>query len=245
LECGDLRRFLSFFAINRLPEWGRFWNQVQFHKRKKESGGDRRTPKVGCHRDKKTERKNERKRRGSPHSKEVTMDLADKVMGWDDVLAWREWARESGRVVVWTNGCFDLLHVGHVRNLRAARGLGDALVVGVNDDAGVRRLKGAGRPILPAAERAELLAALECVDAVVLFGEDTPSAALERLRPEVHCKGADYAPPCGKPIPEAAVVAAYGGRIEYLPLVPGVSTSELLRRINAGGFSLRTLRSLR
>jgi D-glycero-beta-D-manno-heptose 1-phosphate adenylyltransferase len=109
--------------------------------------------------------------------------------------------------------------------------MGDALVVGVNDDASVRRLKGAGRPILPASERAELLAALECVDAVVLFGEDTPSAALERLRPEVHCKGADYTPPGGKPMPEAAVVAAYGGRIEYLALVPGVSTSELVKRI--------------
>jgi rfaE bifunctional protein nucleotidyltransferase chain/domain len=133
-----------------------------------------------------------------------------------------------------TNGCFDLLHVGHVRNLRAARAFGDVLVVGVNDDASVRRLKGAGRPIVPAVERAELLAALWCVDAVVLFGEDTPMAALERLRPEVHCKGADYAPPAGKPIPEAAVVAAYGGRIEFLPLVPGISTSELARRIGGG-----------
>jgi rfaE bifunctional protein nucleotidyltransferase chain/domain len=155
----------------------------------------------------------------------------EKLMEWGELLAWRGAAREVGRVVVWTNGCFDLLHVGHVRNLRAARGLGDALVVGVNDDASVRQLKGADRPILPAAERAELLAALECVDAVVLFGEDLPSAALARLRPEVHCKGADYAPPNGKPIPEAAVVAAYGGRVEFLPLVAGVSTSDLVRRI--------------
>src|SRR5207302_2898557 len=118
----------------------------------------------------------------------------------------------------------------HVRNLDAARGLGDALVVGVNDDASVRRLKGASRPIVPAAERAELLAALACVDAVVLFAEDTPAAALERLRPDVHCKGADYAPPAGKPVPEAAVVRAYGGRVEFLPLLAGVSTSELAKR---------------
>jgi rfaE bifunctional protein nucleotidyltransferase chain/domain len=171
------------------------------------------------------------------------MGPANKVMDWEALSAWRQRARRAGRVVVWTNGCFDLLHVGHVRNLRAARELGDVLVVGVNDDASVRRLKGAGRPIVPGAERAELLAALECVDAVVLFGEDTPIAALERLRPEVHCKGADYAPPNGKPIPEAAVVAAYGGRIEFLPLAPGISTSELERRMVAacanGGWSPR------
>jgi rfaE bifunctional protein nucleotidyltransferase chain/domain len=154
-------------------------------------------------------------------------------MTWPPLLAWRERARHDGRTVVWTNGCFDLLHVGHVRNLQAARALGDALVVGVNDDASVRRLKGPQRPILPAEQRAELLAALECVDAVVLFPEDTPAAALERLRPDIHCKGADYAPPHGKPIPEAAVVAAYGGRIAFLPLVPGLSTSDLVQRIVA------------
>src|SRR5579871_398312 len=141
--------------------------------------------------------------------------------------------QSEGAVVVFTNGCFDLLHVGHVRNLQAARALGDALVVGVNDDASVRRLKGPARPVLPAAERCELLAALACVDAVVTFGEDTPEAALARLRPDVHVKGADYAPPGGKPIPEAAVVAAYGGRIAFLPLVPGLSTSALVRRIAA------------
>src|SRR6266581_4818895 len=98
------------------------------------------------------------------------MTTPGKVMTWEPLLAWREAARREGRVVVWTNGCFDLLHVGHVRGLQKARGLGDGLVVGVNDDASVRRLKGTGRPIVPAAERAELLAGLACVDAVVLFG---------------------------------------------------------------------------
>jgi rfaE bifunctional protein nucleotidyltransferase chain/domain len=164
------------------------------------------------------------------------MTAADKVLGWPALLAWREQARRDGRVVVWTNGCFDLLHVGHVRSLQAARALGDVLVVGVNDDASVHRLKGPFRPIVPAAQRAELLAALACVDAVLLFGEDTPAQALGRLRPDVHCKGADYAPPDGKPIPEAAVVAAYGGRLEFLPLLPGLSTSELVRRIVAAEY---------
>jgi rfaE bifunctional protein nucleotidyltransferase chain/domain len=161
---------------------------------------------------------------------EVPMSLPYKPIRWSPLLEWRERMRRERKIVVWTNGCFDLLHVGHVRSLQAARALGDALVVGVNDDGSVRRLKGPSRPIVPEAERAEMLAALACVDAVVLFGEDTPAAALARLRPDIHCKGADYTPPEGKPVPEAAVVAAYGGRVEFLPLVAGRSTSELARR---------------
>ena len=139
--------------------------------------------------------------------------------------------RAAGRTVVWTNGCFDLLHVGHVRSLRAARALGDVLIVGVNSDASVKQLKGPDRPLVPAAERAEIIAALACVDHVLVFDDLTPEAVLERLQPEVHCKGADYAPPDGKPIPEAWVVASYGGRIAFLPLVPGRSTSDLARRL--------------
>lgn len=158
-----------------------------------------------------------------------------KALAWDALLAWRSRARADGKIVVWTNGCFDLLHIGHLRGLQAARSLGDYLVVGVNGDASVHRLKGPGRPLQPAEHRAELLAALECVDFVVIFDEPTPAEALARLRPDVHCKGADYAPPAGKPVPEAAVVAAYGGRIEFLPLVPSLSTSELLRRVVASG----------
>jgi len=146
--------------------------------------------------------------------------------------------RTAGKVVVWTNGCFDLFHAGHARSLRAARSLGDVLVVGLNSDSSVRRLKGLGRPILPAVERAELLASLVCVDHVVVFDDDTPEECIRLLRPAVHCKGADYAPPSGKPIPEAALVEAYGGRVAFLPLVEGLSTSELIRRIRdlpAGG----------
>jgi rfaE bifunctional protein nucleotidyltransferase chain/domain len=109
------------------------------------------------------------------------------------------------------------------------------LVVGVNSDASVRRLKGPNRPVVPASERLEVLAALGCVDRVIQFEEDTPVEAIARLQPDIHCKGADYAPPNGKPIPEAAVVAGYGGRIAFLPLVPGTSTSELIARIHQNG----------
>jgi rfaE bifunctional protein nucleotidyltransferase chain/domain len=136
-------------------------------------------------------------------------------------------------VVVWTNGCFDLLHLGHVRSLHAARVMGDVLVVGVNSDASVRRLKGAGRPIHPARERAELVAALACVDHVVVFDDDTPEECIRLLRPSVHCKGADYAPPNGKAIPEASLVESYGGRVAFLPLVDGVSTTDRVRRIRS------------
>lgn len=154
-----------------------------------------------------------------------------KVTDLDGLLTRRETWRAEGKSVVWTNGCFDLLHVGHVRGLQEARALGDVLVVGVNGDASVRRIKGPSRPIVPEAERAEVLAALACVDAVVIFGEDTPCEVLARLRPEVHCKGEDYAPPSTRPIPEAEIVRGYGGRVAFLKFVPGASTSDLLRRL--------------
>jgi D-glycero-beta-D-manno-heptose 1-phosphate adenylyltransferase len=158
-----------------------------------------------------------------------------KVVSWDRLLAVRDEARAVGRVVVWTNGTFDLLHPGHVSSLQAARALGDLLVVGLNSDASVRGYKGPSRPILTQDERAAMLAALECVDYVIVFDEPTPEAALARLKPDVHCKGAEYAPPHGRPVPEWAVVEGYGGRIEYLPLVAGLSTTELLKRIREKG----------
>ena len=150
---------------------------------------------------------------------------------WDALLALRAGWRAAGRGVVWTNGTFDLLHPGHVSSLQAARGLGDVLVVGVNSDRSVKAYKGPNRPILGQDERAALLAALECVDYVVVFDEDTPTEALLRLRPDVHCKGAEYAPPAGRPVPERAAVEGYGGRVAYLPLVPGVSTTDILSRV--------------
>lgn len=154
-----------------------------------------------------------------------------KVVDRDMLLDIRERWRAEAKTVVWTNGCFDLLHIGHVRNLKHARSLGDMLVVGVNGDDSVRKLKGSERPIVPAVERAEILAALECVNYVVIFDELTPEAVLSHLKPEIHCKGADYAPPYGAPIPEAGLVASYGGRIEFCPLVPSISTTNLIRRI--------------
>jgi phosphoheptose isomerase len=157
------------------------------------------------------------------------------VVSLDVLLSMREGWRAAGRVVVWTNGCFDVVHTGHLASLEAARGFGDVLVVGVNSDEATRRLKGEGRPLMPAAERAAIVAAMRPVDYVVIFDEDTPEWVLEQLRPDVHCKGADYAPPNGKPIPERAVVEGYGGRVEFLPLVPGRSTTDLVETIRRGG----------
>jgi D-beta-D-heptose 7-phosphate kinase/D-beta-D-heptose 1-phosphate adenosyltransferase len=158
-------------------------------------------------------------------------DANPKVVDWPRLLAIRNSARVRGKTVVWTNGCFDVLHVGHVRNLKAAREHGDLLVVGLNSDASVRQLKGPTRPIMPAEQRAEMLAALDCVSHVVVFDEVTAEESVARLQPDVYCKGADYAPPNGKAVPEAALVEAYGGRIEYLPLVPNTSTTDIVRRI--------------
>jgi rfaE bifunctional protein nucleotidyltransferase chain/domain len=156
-----------------------------------------------------------------------------EILSVSELHSLGETLRAAGKVVVWTNGCFDLLHAGHARSLAAARALGDVLVVGVNSDASVRQLKGPHRPLLPEAERAELLASLRCVDYVLVFDEDTPEACIDRLRPHVHCKGADYAPPHGRPVPEAALVESYGGRVAFLPLLEGISTTELVRRIQA------------
>ncbi len=137
-------------------------------------------------------------------------------------------ATRAGKTVVLSNGTFDLLHVGHVRALEAARALGDLLVVGVNSDASVRAYKGAGRPVVPEAERAELLAALECVDHVVVFGERTADALIRAVRPAIHAKGTDYRP---ETLPEAAAVAAVGGRIAIVGDPKDHSATDLLRRI--------------
>ena len=138
--------------------------------------------------------------------------------------------RREGARIVFTNGCFDLVHAGHVRYLEAARDLGDVLVVGLNDDASVRRLKGPGRPILPLGERAEVLAGLAAVDHLVAFADDTPLALIETLVPDVLAKGADWA---ADDIVGREVVLARGGRVERIDLVPGVSTSDIIRRIRA------------
>lgn len=157
-----------------------------------------------------------------------------RVLAWDDLLALRARWRRQGRTVVWTNGCFDLMHAGHVQSLEAARQLGDVLVVGVNSDDSVRELKGPERPFVTADERAAVLAALRAVDAVTVFDDVSPVSALAELQPEVHCKGADYAPPGGKPIPELPIVESYGGRVEFLPLMPSRSSTDLITRIRHG-----------
>lgn len=136
--------------------------------------------------------------------------------------------RSEGRTVVFTNGCFDLLHVGHLSLLEAARALGDVLVVGINADSSVRRLKGPGRPVVPEAERAEVLLALECVDRVAIYAEDTPLAVITALGPDVLVKGADWAE---DEIVGRDEVVGGGGRVVRVPIVPGRSTSDLLARI--------------
>jgi D-beta-D-heptose 7-phosphate kinase/D-beta-D-heptose 1-phosphate adenosyltransferase len=144
--------------------------------------------------------------------------------GVDGVLAA---VRAAGGTVVATGGCFDLLHPGHVATLRAARGLGDCLVVCINSDDSVRRLKGPTRPLVTAADRARVLEALEFVDAVVVFEEDTPAEVLDRLRPDVWAKGGDYA---GADLPEAAVLRSWGGQAVVLPYLDGHSTTALVER---------------
>ena len=139
------------------------------------------------------------------------------VTGMDSVLALADRVRHRGGTLVATGGCFDLLHTGHVRLLRRARDLGDALVVLINSDDSVRQIKGAGRPVVPAEDRARVLAALGCVDGVAIFHESSPAAVLERLRPDIWVKGGDYT---GVALPEAEVVHRHGGEVVLLPTVP-------------------------
>lgn len=136
--------------------------------------------------------------------------------------------RAAGRTIAFANGCFDLLHVGHVRYLEGAAAEADRLVVAVNDDASVARLKGAGRPILPAADRAELVAGIRGVDYVVVFPDEKADRLLMRLEPDVHCKGTDYTV---ETVPERAAVAAYGGRTAIVGDTKAHATRDLLDRI--------------
>jgi rfaE bifunctional protein nucleotidyltransferase chain/domain len=144
--------------------------------------------------------------------------------------------KRNGRRIVFTNGCFDLLHPGHIGSLEQARALGDALIVGLNSDASVRALKGAGRPVLPERERAEILAALECVDAVIIFDELTPREVIARLLPDVLVKGGDWP---GDQIVGREEVEAAGGRVVSIPVIVGYSTTEILRKIREGAPSSR------
>jgi D-beta-D-heptose 7-phosphate kinase/D-beta-D-heptose 1-phosphate adenosyltransferase len=156
------------------------------------------------------------------------MNLPVKVMSLEKLSALRGDYRQQGRQVVFTNGCFDLLHVGHVDYLTKARQLGDVLIVGLNSDRSVRRIKGERRPLIPQQQRAEVLAALMCVDHVLIFDQPDPFKVIEALLPDILVKGADWAL---KDIIGADVVTAAGGRVERMALVPAVSTSAIIERI--------------
>ena len=157
--------------------------------------------------------------------------MPTKVTTRDELVSLLAECRQRQQRVVFTNGCFDLMHIGHVRYLQAARNLGDLLVVGVNSDGSVRALsKGPDRPIVPDVQRAEVLAALACVDYVVIFSEPDPEALIAALQPDILVKGGDW--PLDRIIGRDTVEAR-GGRVQTIPLVPGVSTTTLVQRIRS------------
>jgi rfaE bifunctional protein nucleotidyltransferase chain/domain len=155
-----------------------------------------------------------------------------RVLARDELIAAISTERRAGRTVAFANGCFDLLHAGHVRYLQAAAAEADVLVVAINDDQSVAHLKGPGRPILAASDRAELVAALRGVDYVVVFSEPTVAPLLLALRPDVHCKGTDYT---ADTVPERETVRGYGGRVAIVGDAKDHSTRDLLARIGGHG----------
>jgi D-beta-D-heptose 7-phosphate kinase/D-beta-D-heptose 1-phosphate adenosyltransferase len=159
---------------------------------------------------------------------ELTASPDAKVLSRSELAARAASWRIAGKRIVFTNGCYDLLHAGHLSLLHGAARLGDVLVLAINSDASVRRLKGPERPLVPQTERAALLAALACVDAVTVFDEDTPLATIEAVRPHILVKGADYKV---EEVVGREVVEAYGGRVALVPLLPHRSTSALVERI--------------
>lgn len=159
-----------------------------------------------------------------------------KVLNRDELAVEVQRRQAAGERGVLTNGCFDLLHLGHVRYLQQARALGDFLILGLNNDGGVRLLKGPGRPLVPEHERAEILATLTCVDYVTIFSEPTAGPLVELLQPAIYVKGGDYASdqagvPDANRLPEAKVVQAYGGVVRLIPYLPHHSTTELIESI--------------
>ncbi len=156
------------------------------------------------------------------------MKARRKIRPLEEAARWCANHKTQGRRIVFTNGCFDLLHVGHLRYLEKAREFGDFLVVGVNSDRSVRSIKGPGRPVVPQWARSEVVAGLHCVDCVVIFDEPDPFAVIQRLSPDVLVKGADW--PLDRII-GAQWVLDHGGRVERIPLVEGVSTTRLIEKI--------------
>lgn len=159
------------------------------------------------------------------------MAFRDKILAGESLVAWRFMQRRCNRRVVVTNGCFDILHLGHISYLEAARGLGDVLLVGLNSDDSVRALKGPSRPVQPQDDRVAVVAALACVDAVCVFEEQTAEAFLIRAAPDVWVKGGDYTVDTVNQ-PERSIVETAGGRVVILPMIAGRSTTDILRRLN-------------
>jgi len=152
------------------------------------------------------------------------------VIDQKDIALWCEQLRKKNKKIIFTNGCFDILHVGHVRYLESAKALGDCLIIGLNSDASVRALKGEARPINSEEDRAEVLGALRAVDCVVVFGDETAENLIAKVRPDIYVKGGDYTL---ETLPEAEVVLDYGGKIELVPLVTGRSSSNIINKIKS------------
>jgi rfaE bifunctional protein nucleotidyltransferase chain/domain len=158
----------------------------------------------------------------------ASVNALKKILSLEKLLPIREHLKAQGKTIVLTNGHFDVLHVGHVDCLQRAKALGDVLIVGLNSDASTRLLKGKKRPIVPQAERAQLLAALQCVDYVIIFEERTAERLLATLKPEVYVKGGDW---IIEDLPEAKAITEYGIRVEILPQVPSRSTTDIIETI--------------
>ncbi|ALO25814.1 MULTISPECIES: D-glycero-beta-D-manno-heptose 1-phosphate adenylyltransferase [Leptospira] len=155
------------------------------------------------------------------------MDLKTRIVPWENVAIFANRIRENRRIV-FTNGCFDLIHRGHITYLSQARELGDFLWIGLNADSSVRRLKGEQRPVVPEDDRAILLSNLRFVDAVTIFSQETPLELIRLIKPAIHVKGGDYKV---EDLPETSIVREFGGKVEILPFVPGKSTSLLIEKI--------------
>lgn len=160
------------------------------------------------------------------------MSFREKIIGWEDLAGWRAVLKAAGKNLVVTNGCFDLLHPGHVTYLEQARNLGDALLVGLNGDDSVRQLKGEGRPVNEQTDRALVLAALESVSGVCIFTERTASRFLSVVKPDIYVKGGDYTLETLNQ-EERSIVESAGGRVVVIPVVPGKSTTSLLKKISS------------
>lgn len=156
--------------------------------------------------------------------------LEEKIIPKDKVAQVSEQLHKSGKKIITTNGCFDLLHLGHISYLDEARRLGDVLIVGLNSDSSVKKLKGPNRPICDEKTRAKQVAGLEAVDYVTVFEEDTPEALLALIKPSIHVKGGDYLP---QNLPEAKVVERYGGKVQCLSMIEGYSTTKLIEKMKS------------